>query len=297
MPPAFLEWLATGAFALGVGALTWLVAGMPPDDRTTGYRGRARQRARARSVLFRAGEPWLRLAARQLSRFALHELRARIDHQLSRAGEPMGLAPDEVIVIALAQCIGLAVTLAAIASGLGRSGAAWGAVGASFGLCAPLLQLRELAAARTSRIERGLPEAIDLLALCMSGGLDFTTALRTLLAEGSLRYRDLQEELERVTDALTTGASRSEALSAFAGRVRAPAVGDFVNAVVQAERTGTPLREVLDIQARMLRMQRSVRAEEAAARAAIWLLLPLCLLLGMILVLLFGPFVVNGFGI
>jgi tight adherence protein C len=71
-------------------------------------------------------------------------------------------------------------------------------------------------------------------------------------------------------------------------------VQDFAHAVIQAERRGTPLAEVLEVQARVLRMRRSVAAEEAAARASVLLMLPLLLLLLAVLLLLFGPFLVNG---
>ena len=67
--------------------------------------------------------------------------------------------------------------------------------------------------------------------------------------------------------------------------------------MIQAEQKGNPLAQVLEVQARMLRMRRSVAAEEAAARAAVLLMLPLVLLLLAVLLLLFGPFLVNGVGL
>ena len=68
----------------------------------------------------------------------------------------------------------------------------------------------------------------------------------------------------------------------------------FLTAVIQGEQKGTPLAEVLGIQARMMRMHRSVAAEEAAARASVLLVLPMMLLLAAIVLVMMGPFIVNG---
>ena len=67
-------------------------------------------------------------------------------------------------------------------------------------------------------------------------------------------------------------------------------------AVVQAEAKGTPLAEVLSIQARMLRMRRSVRAEESAAKAGLMMMGPLMMMFMCIILLLLGPFVVQWMG-
>jgi tight adherence protein C len=68
---------------------------------------------------------------------------------------------------------------------------------------------------------------------------------------------------------------------------------DFVGAVVQAEEKGNPLGEVLRIQAQMLRMRRSVMAEEAAAKAAVKLIGPLMLIFIALMLVLMGPFAIN----
>ena len=74
------------------------------------------------------------------------------------------------------------------------------------------------------------------------------------------------------------------------------AVRDFVHAVIQAEQKGNPLARVLQVQGRMLNMRRSVAAEEAAARAGVLLIIPMICLMGSVLLLLMGPFMVQGLG-
>jgi len=142
---------------------------------------------------------------------------------------------------------------------------------------------------------RALPEAIDLTSLCMNAGLDFQAALGLLVRVTPGRGH-LIGELERVLEALQLGHTRRAALAALAERVPVPAVQDLVTAVILAEQKGTPLASVLEIQASMLRLRRSVLSEERAARAATLLAFPLLLMLSCVMLLLFGPFIVGGLG-
>ena len=130
----------------------------------------------------------------------------------------------------------------------------------------------------------------------MGAGLDFPGALRFYVNESGDKGEPLVEELKRILDELELGHTRSQALKGFAARVSADSVRDFVNAVVQAEEKGNPLADVLAIQAEMLRMRRSVAAEEAAARAGVMMMLPLMILMADVLMILFGPFVITGAG-
>jgi len=70
-------------------------------------------------------------------------------------------------------------------------------------------------------------------------------------------------------------------------------VRELVGAIVQAEEKGTPLAEVLRIQAGMLRMRRTILAEESAARAGVLMMIPLIMLLGSILIILMGSMVIT----
>ena len=97
--------------------------------------------------------------------------------------------------------------------------------------------------------------------------------------------------------ALEVGHTRKAALLGLAERLPVDPVRDLVRALVQAEESGTPLAEALQNQARTERTRRSVAAEEAAARAGVLMILPLMLLLGCVVLLLLGPFIVNGGGL
>jgi tight adherence protein C len=127
-------------------------------------------------------------------------------------------------------------------------------------------------------------------------GLDFPGAMRTVSKPTNGRPNALSSELSALLEELELGHTRKEALEHFAERVPTQAVEDFTYAVIQADQKGNPLARVLQVQGRMLSMRRSVAAEEAAARAGVLMIAPMVLLLGCIMLLLMGPFLVKGIG-
>jgi tight adherence protein C len=99
----------------------------------------------------------------------------------------------------------------------------------------------------------------------------------------------LAEELGIVLRELSLGKTRREALEVFAARNPGTAVQEFVASVIQAEEEGTPLSEVLQIQATVSRQRRGVLAEEAASKASLQLLVPMVLAFFAVFLLIGGP--------
>ena len=157
----------------------------------------------------------------------------------------------------------------------------------------PCLSVREATRSRRAVISRELPLAIDGLALAVSAGLDFPGAIRQVVETPHDGASPLVDELARVLEALSLGATRREALLAFADRVPVPGVVEFVQAMVQAEEKGNPVMDVLLVQAQESRMKRSARAEEAASRAGVALAFPLFLMFGCTMLIVLGPIILN----
>ncbi len=297
MNPRVIALAALSCTALGLGLLVYLLVLHPPRARPLlGHHGLQRAHALERNPLFRLSEPLIRQVATWVEHWPAASARAHLSVLLHRSGDYLGLQADELIAMSLLTAA-LGASLGALIGPLCDFGSWPAAPACLLGLSVPLTRVSQAIARRKKEVSRALPPTIDLLSLCMSAGLDFSAALGLVLQESSLRGAALGTELRRILQALDLGQTRREALLAFAERVPHDAVRDFVNAVVQAEQKGTPLSAVLEIQARMLRLRRSVMAEEAAARAAVLLVLPLMLLLACIMTVMFGPFAVNGIGI
>ncbi|MFI5307136.1 MAG: type II secretion system F family protein [Polyangiales bacterium] len=297
MPVISIAALSALLIAAGIAMLAYRLALVAPLPRPTlGHRGLQRTRALHEAPAFATLEPALRWLAALIARIPSPGLRAPIETELLRSGDFLGLCPDECLALCALAAVSSAL-LAQLARRWLDHGAAWPLLVVALAAPAPWLRVRAESARRQRSVARSLPQAIDLLALAMSAGLDFTGALDLLVRELHTHRDPFVEELTRLLQELTMGSTRSKALLALAARVPCAAIHDFVGAAVQAEQKGNPLAEVLGIQARMLRMRRSVAAEEAAARASVLLVLPMMLMLAAVVLLMLGPFIVNGMGI
>lgn len=277
--------------AIAVATLAYLVCEVPMSEvPVRGARGVARKRAQL-GGLFRCFEPVLRIFSSHSARLPLAETRRHIDKGLVTAGEFHGLTPDEFIVFSAFSFL--------CASGLGILAFAQGhgtlvpLLCIGLGPFLPWLHLQSLIKARHKAVQRGLPGAIDLASLCMGAGLDFPGALRQVVDNMPEGPSPVREELTRLLQELRLGRTRKQALQSFADRVDTEAVREFVGAVVQSEDKGTPLSEILVIQAEVLRNRRSVLAEEAAARAGVMLMLPMLMMVVSIVLLLMGPLILD----
>ena len=146
---------------------------------------------------------------------------------------------------------------------------------AAIGFFVPDLWLRARLARRQQAILRLLPEVVDLLTLCIGAGLDFLLAINKVVSIKKFQGEPLVEELSVALQEMKLGKRRMEALKAMAKRVNLQVLSSFVRTVVQADRMGTPISEVLAVHAEDVRLQRMTRAERAALKAPIKILFPL----------------------
>ena len=267
---------------------------VPPSPRL-GHRGAARYRALESNGLFASLESTIRFIAGLVGRVPLGSFREQQDIELRRAGNFLGLTADEYLALSLLSALGLGGTVSALCYATGMQSSLF-VPGAVLGFILPKLHVQGVIRERAKTVGRGLPHSIEIAALCMGAGLDFPGSIRMLVSANRSASNALTEEFEKILEELELGHTRKQALLGFADRVRTPAVRDFVNAVIQAEQKGNPLAKVIQVQGRMLNMRRSVAAEEAAARAGVLMIGPMVLLLGCILLLLMGPFMVKGIG-
>jgi len=156
----------------------------------------------------------------------------------------------------------------------------------------PEIWLNKKIRKRQQNILRDLPNVIDLLNLCVGGGLDFMLAVSRVVRD--LKLSDLTMELAEVYRQIQIGKTRREALKNFAWRADLPEVHSFVRTLVQADRMGTPMSEALKLQAEEIRVRRFQRGEAMALKAPIKLLFPLFVfILPVVLILVAGPIILQ----
>jgi tight adherence protein C len=175
---------------------------------------------------------------------------------------PPGVEPD-----ALRAGAAIVFGVLAIAAWMvvgGGGGVAAGIVVAAFGCAYPDLWLRGAAARRAGRIERRVPELVELVASMVAAGVGVDAALRGAAeAVGG----ELREELERAQANVALGRPRSDELRDLAARTGSPSLAQLALTLRLSDRLGVPLAEALRRQADRARVQRARMVQERAARA------------------------------
>lgn len=167
-------------------------------------------------------------------------------------------------------------------------------VGASLGYYWPDWVLNLRAKRRQLALLHAFPDALDLLRVCVQAGLGLDAAIERVGREMRQARPELSEELALTGMALRAGSSRAEALRNLSVRIGLKDIDALVSMLIQADRFGTSVSESLQVHSDALRTQRRLRAEEAAAKLPVKLLIPLifCVFPSLLTVLL-GPVVVT----
>jgi tight adherence protein C len=161
---------------------------------------------------------------------------------------------------------------------------------AACGYYAPAYWLRRAIAARKDALQRAIPDALDLMVVCVEAGLGLDQAIGRVGEEVKRAHPELSDELHILALELRTGLSRREALRNLAHRTDLEEVKNLVALLVQTDRFGTSIGQALRVHADAMRTTRRLRAEELAAKLPVKLLLPLIFFIfpSMFIVLL-GP--------
>ena len=159
------------------------------------------------------------------------------------------------------------------------------------GFFAPNLYLYQKGYERAEKLQRGLPDAIDLLTISVESGLGFDAAVQQVArnTEGPI-----SEEFSRVLREMQIGQGRADALRGMGERTNVPDVRTFVGAMVQADAFGIPISQVLRVQSSEMRVKRRQRAEEKAQQVPVKITIPLIFcILPTLFIAVMGPAVIS----
>ena len=157
----------------------------------------------------------------------------------------------------------------------------------------PLANLTRLARSRRERIDRDLPDFLDVLAVTVTAGLGFRSALAVV----SERFGGpIAEEIQTILHQLANGASVRSAFQAFGARTQSESVDEFVTAYLQSEELGAPLADTLNQIAADMRRASSQRMRQKAAKVTprVTLIVTTALVPGALILLAAGMYI--GFG-
>jgi tight adherence protein C len=243
--------------------------------RDTGTRGRAR-----------GGDfklpGWL---TKMPPRLSSHASRSSLQHRLDVAGNSGSWTPDRIlaakgILLVVFGSIGAVFALRQPALLVVTGGA-----GAALGFFLPDVLLYNAGLRRQQQLAASLPEALDLLTICVEAGLGFDAALAQVTRNLN---GPLAQEFARILQEMQIGKSRAEAMRALAERTSVPELRAFVSALSQSAELGIPVGHVLREQAKEMRVRRRQRAEEQAQKVPVKITFPLigCLFPALFIIVL-----------
>jgi tight adherence protein C len=145
-------------------------------------------------------------------------------------------------------------------------------IGLAIGFFFPQLWLNEQIKKRQLEIRKAMPDALDLLTICVEAGLGFDAAMSNVAEKWE---NELSLAFARAIREIQLGKVRREALKSMADRIDLSEMSSFVAAIIQSETLGVSMAKVLRIQAEQMRMRRRQYAEELAHQAPVKMLLPM----------------------
>jgi tight adherence protein C len=165
---------------------------------------------------------------------------------------------------------------------------------AAIGFSVPSLWLGRKTALRQKQIRNGLPDALDLMIVCIEAGSSIDQAIVKTSDELDISHPALAEELRLVTTEMRAGKPRLEAFKNFASRTKVDDVRSLVAMLIQTDRFGTSVAQALRTHAEVSRTKRRQNAEERAAKIGVKLVFPLVFFLFPALyVAILGPAIVQ----
>ncbi len=301
------------AIFLAVSALTWLVLGRvagdekartetrldslrtrgrgPVDDNGGGTSKQAKKSAAITAMLERATNPLAETV--KGTEKEMGELREQLMNAgFRRENAPIVFKGLQLIVTAVGLLFGGVFGL--IANGLTQAMIMKVAIGVIAGFMLPKLLLGQLAKARKMKIFLGLPDALDLMVVCVEAGLGMDQALRKVSDEMKKSHPSIGEEFGIANQQLQLGRARSEVLQALGFRSGVDDLKQLASILIQADKFGSSIATALRVQSDSMRTKRRQMAEEKAAKTAVKMIFPLVLFIFPgIFVVLVGPAAIN----
>ncbi len=217
----------------------------------------------------------------------------KLQKQLMQAGFRSPNAPITYRAIQLASLVTFPAIVAIVCALLGRapnSAALWILSAFVIGFVLPRYSLKRMTLSRQQRVRWGLADALDLMVISIEAGLGLNAAMMKVASELKEVHPDISEEFELANLEIRVGREREEALRNLAERTGVKDLHSLVAMLIQTDRFGTSIARAIRVFSDSLRTKRRQRAEQAAQKAAVKLLLPLaCFLFPTLFIAILGP--------
>ena len=215
-----------------------------------------------------------------------------ISKKLELGGNPGKLDPSVFLVLQFISAIGIGalslVAMTVMSKGTPPSQIFLLTVGGTLtGFFLPQFYLSRNVTKRQKNVRHAMPDALDLLTICVEAGLGFDAAMAKVVEKWN---NQLSMAFNRVLQEIQLGKLRREALRSMSENIGISEMTSFVAAVIQSEQLGVSMAKVLRIQADQMRVRRRQLAEEEAHKAPIKMLIPMAFIIfPSLLIILLAP--------
>lgn len=238
--------------------------------------------------------PLMRKVADLVVRFTPEKQLEQTRHQIELAGMSGSMEPTTFFAMRIGATIGLGLLAFMVFYVLSPkrdpNALAYVIGGAGLGYFFPVLWIKSKISKRQDNIVKALPDALDLLTICVEAGLGFDQAMGKVYEKWD---NDLAVAFGRVLREIQLGKLRREALRDMSERMDVPDVTAFTAAVIQADQLGVSMTKILRVQSDQMRVKRRQRAQEKAHQAPVKMMIPMVLLIFPSLwIVLLGPAIV-----
>jgi tight adherence protein C len=162
------------------------------------------------------------------------------------------------------------------------------------GFYLPDIWLRQKTEKRQEKLLKALPDALDLMVVCVEAGMGLDEAINRVAKESKLQSQELSDEFASLGLELRAGKERQVALRNLAERTNLEEVNNLVTLLIQADKFGTNIADTLRVYSDSFRTERFQRAEEIAAKMPVKLILPLILFIfPALFIVIIGPAIIS----
>jgi tight adherence protein C len=163
--------------------------------------------------------------------------------------------------------------------------------GAFLGYQLPMLQLSSKISRRKAEVIRSLPDALDLMVICVEAGLGFDAAMGKVYEKWD---NEIATAFGRIIQEIQLGKVRRDAMRDMSSRLDVPDFSNFASAIIQADQLGVSIGKILRIQSDQMRIKRRQRAQEKAHQAPVKMMIPMTFFIfPSIWIVLLGPSIIT----
>jgi tight adherence protein C len=239
-------------------------------------------------------KPFFDLGRRLARRLTPAGASDRLTHLIDFAGNPRGWGAERVLALK-GVCLLVGAVFGLIIGHVSVTGVLIAVALAAGGFYLPDLLVYYLGLHRLEELRLGLADALDMLTVCVQAGQGFDAALQQVAQNIT---GPVAGEFARVLREISIGRSRGDAFNSMSARTTVPEIKTFVTAMVQADKLGLSIGNVLHEQAEQMRLVRKQRGEEMAQKVPVKLMFPMvACIFPFLFVILIGPGVIRIVGI